>query len=146
MPNYDVYPRLQTPDQSVTDVPPGAIPAALGVPTIPIVLPFAIAAGAGGSADDVNLFGTPGAPFKFKIIDSKFNTTTLVAASTVTVRTAAAGGGSAASSALSSAAAGVARDALTTATITVAAGGALFLRRSDSGVAGELYLTVIPIQ
>lgn len=95
-------------------------------------------AGAGGSADDVTVYNA-NAPFAFRILKTHVYISTAVGASSIQARSASAGGGSALSSLF---AADVATESPVittpiTATTTVAANGSLFIRRSDSGIAGE---------
>jgi hypothetical protein len=110
---------------------------------VPIVLRRIFTAGAGGSADDVILYDAA-APFKFRVLDAFAVVTTGVAASTLTVRDAKAAGGNALTNAMASATSGATvRSAVTTATTTIASGGTLVVRRSDSGVAGEVIILAI---
>jgi hypothetical protein len=92
-----------------------------------------------GTADDVTIFAS-NAPCKFRLLDCFMNVTTLTAGATGTLFTAAAGGGTQCSSALSAAALGKIRDNITTGSQTIAAGGSLYLRRSDRAFAGEIVL------
>lgn len=96
------------------------------------------AAGAGGAPDDVTIYSTT-VPFNFRILEAWQVTLTAVAASTVQARTASGGLGTALTTAISSVVAGKTSDN-STATTTVASGGSIFLRRSDSGIAGEFFL------
>lgn len=100
------------------------------------------AAGAGGSADDVVIFNA-NAPFAFDIVDTQAIVGTNVSGSTLTLRDTAAGGGAALSDALSSATTGVKRNAALTSSPSVAKGGSLIIRRSDSGIAGQLNITIL---
>lgn len=93
-----------------------------------------------GAADDVTVMAVT--PFEMRILDVQQVTTTAVGASTVTLRTAAAGAGTDLSGALASAATGRAAS-VKASTDVVAKGGALFLRRSDRAVAGEIIITVL---
>lgn len=121
---------------------PGSIAVAdaagLGIAS---VVKKVITAAAAGTPDDVTIYSA-NAPFAFTVLDCWMIVTTAIAASTVTLRTAAGGGGSVRSSALDSATTGKKRDAITTAVNTIAAGGTLVARRSDRGVAGELYILI----
>lgn len=104
-----------------------------------IYVPFA--AGAGGAADDVTIYNA-NAPGGFRILRTDFIIATAVALATVQLRSAAAGGG-AALSATYTAAVATEAPALTVsraATTTVATAGSVFLRRSDSGLAGEVMI------
>ena len=103
----------------------------------------AFSAGGGGSPDDVTIYNA-NAPLGFRILDAFVFVSTAVAASSVTLRTASGGGGSAVSDSFSSAATGSVRLSTTSSTNTIAQDGSLFLRRSDSGVAGEVILLVAP--
>lgn len=108
------------------------------------VIRQAFAAGGGGVPDDVVIYNA-NAPFGFRVLDAQVLVATTVLASTVQLRDATGGGGSALSDAFDSATAGRKRDtgvAGANATPTVAANGTLVLRRSDSGVAGELIVTL----
>lgn len=104
--------------------------------------------GSSGTADDVTIWNAA-APFALRILDAQLRVSTAVGGSSAALRTASGGGGSvvlpdpaAATQTFSTAATGVLED-LATATATVAAGGSLFLRRSDRSVVGELVLTCI---
>lgn len=105
------------------------------------VIRKAFAAGAGGAPDDVTIYNA-NAPFLFRVVDVKVLISTNVGGATVTLRDAAAGAGNALSDALDAATTGTKRDAALTATGTVAEGGSLILRRSDSGVAGEIVVLI----
>jgi len=100
-----------------------------------------VPAGAGGAPDDVAVYNA-NAPYAFDIVDVTFLCSTLVAGSTVTLRSASGGGGTAQSDALNTAATGIKRNATATAPVAVAKGGSVFLRRSDSGVAGTLLISI----
>lgn len=127
-----------------------SIPSAIGVsqlagaaldvnafaPVFELRVPFT--AGITGAADDVAVLAS--APFGFRILDAMIYVSTAKGSATVTVRSASGGGGSALSDALSVNATGVARNGSLTASPTVAAEGALYLRRSDRACAGELIL------
>lgn len=103
-----------------------------------IVMHFPVAAGAGGSADDVTVLNA-NAPFDFKVLSTVFIVTTNVSGKNVQLFPQAAGAGTALSTSLSANATGRVSDA-GTAPQKVSKGGSLFLRRSDSGVAGNLLL------
>jgi len=108
-----------------------------------VVLRRTIAAGAGGSADDVTL--TEHLPVGIEIVDVILHVGTAGAGgSTATVRTAAGGGGTALSSALSTASTGVVRSVLATAA-TAVSGAALYLRRSDNALAGFVDIVAIRV-
>lgn len=104
--------------------------------------------GSAGTADDVTIWNAT-APVALRILDAQLRVSTAVGGSSAALRTASGGGGSVvlpdpgtATQTFSTAATGVLED-LATSTATVAAGGSLFLRRSDRSVVGELLLTCI---
>lgn len=112
--------------------------AVFGTPTntgVPFIIYVSYAAGAGGSADDVTVFNAS-APFAFRILEAWQVTATAVSSATVQARSASGGAGSALTTAMDASVTGKYSDN-STATTTVAASGSIFLRRSDSGVAGE---------
>ena len=114
--------------------------AVFGTPTntgVTFVVYVSYAAGAGGSADDVTVFNAS-APFAFRILEAWQVTATAVALATVQARSASGGAGSALTTAMLASVTGKTSDN-STATTTVAASGSVFLRRSDSGVAGEFF-------
>ena len=81
-------------------------------------------------------------PFNCRLLDVTLLVSTAVVGSSAQLRNLSGGGGTPRSSVLSTAATGTQRNN-DTQTFTFAAGGNLFLRRSDSGVAGTLILTFI---
>ena len=102
-----------------------------------------IPAGAGGAADDVALFAANAIPFKARLLDVVFHVTTAVVASTLTLGDEAAAAGTAIAVG-DSGTVGRKVDATRAATFvleqtTVDKG--LFVRRSDSGVAGSVTIT-----
>lgn len=102
------------------------------------------AAGAGGAPDDVTVFNA-NAPFAFRILKTLPYVATPVAVSTLRAFSATGGGGTALSS-LFAATLATEDPAITTsitATATVAANGSYFIRRSDSGIAGEWVLLAV---
>lgn len=104
-----------------------------------LVIRKSFSAGGGGSADDVTIYGA-NAPFGFRVVDSWLYVLTAVGGSTCTLRDATGGAGNALSDAFSSAATGKKENTALTATRTIAANGTVVLRRSDNGVAGEVFL------
>lgn len=102
----------------------------------------AFVAGGGGAADDVIL--TTNALPGFRILDVLLDVSTAVVGASCQLRNATGGGGGTVSSVLSAAATGTVRNNVT-ATNTIAAGGTLVLRRSDSGVAGSIIVHCVPI-
>lgn len=147
MAEYDVYPRVQGTDKGSASVLNQGISStsASGGPYAPARKAFYVAAGAGGSADDVTIYNSALEHKQF-LVKVEFLTITGVAMSTVTLRTAAAAGGSALSSALTSATAGnlSTSTGATACATALAADTSMHLRRSDSGVAGILYLDFVP--
>lgn len=106
-----------------------------------IRIPFT--AGAGGSADDVTAYAVNTLPFKFRVLDAWALIATNVVSASVTVRTAAAAGGTLLATLSGNATGRVSTTAPTaTAVATPGASAGLFLRRSDSGLAGEVFLLV----
>lgn len=106
------------------------------------VLRVQIPAGAGGSADDVVIYNA-NSPFLFRILDVQMIVATAVGGSTVQLQDATGGAGNALSDAFDTASTGRKRDTgtgISNVTKTLAAGGTLSLRRSDSGVAGEIII------
>lgn len=120
-------------------------PAKLAVIASNIGATFAIyvafAAGAGGAADDVTIYSS-NAPFAFRILDVTLLISTAIALSSVQLRSASGGGGAALSSSLTSVVTGTTRNN-DSSTPTVAASGSVFLRRSDSGIAGEVIILCV---
>ena len=98
----------------------------------------AFTAGTTGSADDVTI--RESAPFGFRIVDVILHVSTAKGDATGTLRSATGGGGSALSDALSVASTGVVRNTALTASPTVAAAGAIYLRRYDRACAGQVIL------
>ena len=85
------------------------------------------------------------APFAFRILKTLPYISTTVAVSSIQVRSATGGGGTALSS-LFAATVATEDPVITTpiaATTTVAANGSAFVRRSDSGIAGEVILVCV---
>lgn len=101
-----------------------------------LVYRYVFAAGTAGTADDVTVVS--GLPNKIQVLDVTLRVSTLIGGSTCTLRDAVGGAGNALSSALSSATVALVRDALTSVAPVVPAGGGLYLRRSDRGVAGSV--------
>ena len=97
--------------------------------------------GTAGTADAVNAFAANAggvAPFALTIVDVVVAVQTAVAASNVQLHNTASGGGSTTySTALATTATGKVRDASTT-MADIAAGGTVFVRRSDRSMVGEL--------
>lgn len=98
--------------------------------------------GAALTADDVTVMAS--APFAFRILEVMVLVSTAVLLSTVQLRTASGGGGAVLSSSLSTTTTGTVRNA-DTVTRTVALGGAVFLRRSDRSLVGELIVIAMRV-
>jgi len=120
-------------------------PAGLAVEAAGIAVPFMIevpfVAGAAGTPDDVTKYNAD-APFAFKIQGAHCITTTGIGGATVQARDTAGGGGAALTSAMAAAGAGTTYNNDTD-TRAVPAGGSLFVRRSDRGVAGKLIIQAV---
>ena len=119
-----------------------AVPDAAGLSGLSVIR-GTVTAGGGGAARDNSIY-TANAPFKFRVLDFFIIVTTNVSGKTVTLRTATAGGGTALSDALSATSAALVRNAAGTVTGTVASGGSLVLRDSDSGIAYEYTILIRP--
>ena len=120
----------------MTYMVPGRLPDTTVINQM-LVIRHAFAAAGGGSPDDVAIFNA-NAPFGFRIVDTRFYISTGVALATVQLRDATAGAGNVLSDSIVAAATGALLNTLKTATDTIATNGTLVLRRSDSGVAGEV--------
>jgi hypothetical protein len=122
------------------------VPGVLGPVAANIGIVFSIrvsfAAGGGGAADDVPIYNAA-APFPFRITDVELITVVAVVGATGQLRSASGGGGTTLSSAMAAATPGTTRNN-DSATRTVALNGSIFLRRSDSGFAGEVVITAVP--
>jgi hypothetical protein len=126
-------------DVSVSDAyfaPANLAPEASAL-AVPFVVRKSYSAGAAGTADDVTVLAS--APFDFRIVDVILKTSVEIAATSARLRSATGGGGVVLSSVLSTATLATARENGTV-TKAVAEGGAVFLRRDDRGVAGEVIL------
>lgn len=99
------------------------------------------AAAAAGTADDVTVYAVNTLPAKFRVVDAWARVATAIGGATVDVRTRAAGAGTLLAT-LDFAATG--RVSMTvpnaSAVATPGASDGLFLRRSDRGVAGEVFV------
>lgn len=148
---YDLFSAAETVDLQVVDrasdttkwqiidrlLPGSGIASELGGFGVPVTVAVTFAAGAGGAADDVTIMAS--VPYQVRILDVILMVSTAVGGSSATVRNQAGGGGTALSTALSTAATGTVRNN-DTATRTTSLG--LFLRRSDSGVAGSVIVVM----
>lgn len=145
--NYDLINSNETCDLQVLErsatptkwqvidrlIPASGIASELGGFGVDIAVAVPFVAGGGGAPDDVTIIDTALLPYQVRVLDVILMISTAVVGSTATVRNQAGGGGTALSSALSTAATGTVRNN-DTATRTTSLG--LFLRRSDSGIAG----------
>lgn len=107
------------------------------------VVRIAMTAGTPGTADDVV---GPAAPVALRIVDRWSDITTAIGGASVRVRTAAGGVGSSMSGIISADTAGDgirADTGLNATQSTLAAGATPFVRRSDRGVAGTVYLLCV---
>ena len=122
----------------------GAAPTGGGQFVEQVISYHAVTAGAGGAADDVTIYNA-NLPFRMRIVDAYFLTTAGEAGGrTVTLRSAAVGAGTAYTSAITCTATGKAFDNITTAPAVAAQNSSLFLRRSDSAIAGVLVIYGMP--
>jgi len=123
----------------------GVAPAALTAESSSLAVPFVIrvemTAGTPGTADDVS---GPAAPFALRILDRWADVNTAISATNLRVRTASGGGGSTLSGLISTA---TAQDGVRASNSadgdTLAANAPIFVRRSDRGVAGNVYLLCV---
>jgi len=106
----------------------------------PVHLWVAVAAGAGGSPDDVTLVDS--LPFAGVVMDCEFIVTTGVGTDTVTYRDTAGGAGTALSSALGAGTADSRSRTELGAAPALAQGDSIYARRSDDGIAGIAHLII----
>lgn len=123
----------------------GAPVAAASVQSGSILFRVDLPAGGGGSPDDTTIFAVGDLPANYRIYEHKLFVSTAVALSTVTVEDELGGTGTQYLT-ISSAATGEVTDTTLTAAPLLAkdAANGLIIRRSDDGVACELYLEVRP--
>ena len=116
---------------------------AVGVlsPCYVVTAPFT--AGVGNAADDVVI--TTNVPAACRIVDVKVIVTTVGAGDTVTLRDTAGGAGTALSDAVSTTNAGVIPWGVTALPAALAAGSAVYLRRTDNTTAGTVVITTVPV-
>lgn len=110
---------------------------------IPFVIRIPMTAGAAGTADDVV---GPQAPADLLIVDRWVDVTTAIGGSSVRARTAAGGVGASLTGIISSASVGEglrANTGLASTQVTLDEGDTVYVRRSDRGVAGTLYLLCV---
>lgn len=121
---------------------PAAPAAGVGVP---FVLTVAFTAGTPGTADDVTVQAS--APRGYTMLDRWVDVSTAVGASTARLRSASGGGGNALSGSFDTSTACEGRRASSgsvSAASAVASAGAVFLRRSDRGIAGRVHVLCVP--
>jgi len=110
-----------------------------------LVIRKAVTAGGGGSADDVTVYAANALPFKFRIIDAWcYLSAGNAGGRTITIRDEAAGAGTAAGT-LDATNLGRVEIVPTSNASTVYTPGAtkgVFLRRSDSAIAGEVFIKI----
>jgi len=107
-------------------------------------LRFAFAAGAGGSADDVTIYALGTLPYaKMRVLKMESLVATAVGASTLQLRTVSGGAGTLLAATAGTPTGYVGPNTSVTATSQVVSSSSvgLFLRRSDSGIAGEVLIT-----
>jgi len=118
-------------------------PVAYGTPAFMLILHKDMAAGTPGSPDDVVVIAAGTYSYKIRVFECDYVVATAIPASSVQVRDAISGGGNAMSGVISTAATGISWDTrdFDTKVINLAT-TSLILRRSDRGVAGELFMHV----
>jgi len=109
-----------------------------------VILRADFAAGVGGAPDDVQVYAVDSLPFKFRVVMAWGLVSTAVVGSTLNVYTQAAGAGTLLAGPIASALVGShpATGPNASALAVPGATEGLFVRRSDSGVAGEVFLLV----
>lgn len=107
----------------------------------PYTFELAFAAGAGGAADDVTLLED--VPFACKVVDAFVKVATGNGTDTLTLRDTAGGGGTALSSAMNMGGSDTLSRSALGSSPALAAGDTIYGRRSDSAIAGTVYLTVV---
>jgi hypothetical protein len=116
--------------------------AAADLLALPTSIYNEVAAGGGGAPDDVTLYALDAVPFKFRVLQAWFDVTTAVGASTCELNDEAAAAGTTLATFSTGAAGLVPTTSDIGAVLTPSATKGLFLRRSDSGVAGNLIVLV----
>lgn len=133
--------RVEVPGTSFGSISPLLINTAINR-AVPFIAYRSFTAGGGGAADDVTIVDVGNLSFPVRVLDAWLHTLTPVVGSTCHVRSATGGGGTGLTSLMSSAAAGVTRNNDSTTRNALASEG-LILRRSDSGVAGDITLLLV---
>lgn len=126
---------------SITPAMAAVLTAAIGVPFV-IVVPFT--ALTTGTADDIEILDS--APFALSLLDRWLDVSAAIGGSTARFRSASGGGGTALSGSVDTATTCDGRRASSGsvgASASVAANGAVFLRRSDRAIAGRAYLLAV---
>lgn len=118
---------------------------AAGAPNAEFVIPVTLTAGAAGTPDDVTVYAG-NAPYKFEIVRTDVRITTAIAGSSVAGRASTGGVGTQLTDGFSSAATGPAAVVSALGAVsTVNINGSLYIRRSDRGVAGKVYIHAVRV-
>lgn len=119
----------------------GAVPSTQ-LNTQEFTLRYAFAAGGGGSADDKTIFAVNAVPYKFRVMNMYAVVATAVSAKLLQLRTALTGGGTLLAECSGGTAGYEAGTSTVTASQVVTPGSAvgLILHRTDSGIAGEVFV------
>lgn len=139
----DVASGFTTPIQSVE--PKDILPVAADGMTAGIVLRKAMVAAGPGAPDDVEIFAVGALPFKLRVVDFWAQVVTNIAGS-LQLRDEAAGAGTLAGTVDSTTAGRIQGTAPSNATVVLTPGATkgLFIRRSDNGVDGEVFVLLRP--
>ena len=120
-------------------------PVAALVPLGPVAAVYKrFAAGSGGAPDDVEVYPVGAVPFKLRVLDVVAYIQTPVGGAALEVRDAPARGGNLLASVSAAAAGRIPNAEVATTELSPGETKGLFIHRTDSGVAGELVLTVRP--
>lgn len=118
-------------------------PVPYGTPAFMLILHKDMVAGTPGTPDDVVIIAAGAYPYKIRVFECDYVVATAIPASSVQVRDAVGGAGNTLSGVLSTAATGISWDTRDFDTKVVnLATTPLILRRSDRGVAGEVFMHV----
>ena len=132
----------------LVDVGPTAASSTSGTVGDENVVRFALTAGGGGSADDVTLYALGALPYKkMRIVDAWAMISAGAAGGrTIGVRTATGGAGTLCAEVSAAATGRGGQTATVTASSAITSGASvgLFARRSDSAIAGELFVAIRP--
>jgi hypothetical protein len=121
---------------TVLDMANDAVADGAGLSTLGVIRKAFVA---GVGTEDVAIYAA-NSPYTMRIVDVELIVSANIGGATVTLRSALAAGGVALSDALDAATTGHKRDAILTATPTLAAGSSLVIRRSANTVAGEMLI------